>query len=236
MKIIRSLINRIMEGLERRLGIFGPFSFRVVGGLFLAFGSLYLFAELSEDLLFNELLFFDEIVTDLVRHFASNELTTVMKLISQFGSTLFLTVTCLLAVLYFKYICNNNWDAFVIPVVLIGGLLLNQSLKFLFQRQRPMLPHLVAASGFSFPSGHAMISMVYYGILAYLFWIHSKGKIAKYFWTLSAIFLVLFVGISRIYLGVHYPSDVLAGFSAGAFWLIVCVYSLKALKYKYSEI
>ena len=99
---------------------------------------------------------------------------------------------------------------------------LNEAFKVIFHRERPDILRLVEAGGFSFPSGHSMISMSFYGFIAYLFYANMKSR-WKYLIISMFSVIILLIGISRIYLGVHYASDVLAGFSAGLTWLAIFV-------------
>lgn len=215
--------------------IFGPFSFKLLLGLSFGLASLFLFAKLSEDLLFNELLLFDRIATYVVRFFSSDRLTVIMKAISDLGSPLAFTVIGLAAMTYTWFVRRHAWDTMLIPIVLVGGILLNEALKLLFHRQRPGLPHLVEASGLSFPSGHSMVSFSFYGLLAYLIWVNFSNRALKLVAVPIMTVLILAIGISRIYLGVHYPSDVLAGFAAGSFWLVACILGLRGVRYYKAE-
>jgi len=215
--------------------IFGPFSFKLLLGLSFGLASLFLFAKLSEDLLFNELLLFDRIATYVVRFFSSDRLTVIMKAISDLGSPLAFTVIGLATMTYTWFVRRHAWDTMLIPIVLVGGILLNEALKLLFHRQRPGLPHLVEASGLSFPSGHSMVSFSFYGLLAYLIWVNFSNRALKLVAVPIMTVLILAIGISRIYLGVHYPSDVLAGFAAGSFWLVACILGLRGVRYYKAE-
>ena len=105
-----------------------------------------------------------------------------------------------------------------------GAALLNFCLKDLFERPRPDNPDAWAkAAGFSFPSGHAMISLVFFGFIAYAL-IHSfRNQKRAWALALSLGIIPMAVGISRLVLGVHYPTDVLAGWAAGASWLALCL-------------
>ncbi|TLM99937.1 phosphatase PAP2 family protein, partial [bacterium] len=155
----------------------------------------------------------------------------IMKVISDFGSPLTLLLTGLAVMAYTWFGRRHFWDTLLVPVVLAGSIFLNEALKLLFHRQRPGLPHLVEVTGLSFPSGHAMVSFSFYGLLIYLVWLNFSGRVIKLLITVILGFLILAIGISRIYLGVHYPSDVLAGFSAGSFWLVACILSLRGIRY-----
>ncbi len=103
-----------------------------------------------------------------------------------------------------------------------GGVLVNRLLKLLVHRSRPV--RVVHETTFSFPSGHAMAATIGYGMLAYVlatYW-HPRG-IKRRFLFLGATILALAVGVSRVYLGVHFPTDVIGGFAAGTAWLAICV-------------
>ena len=94
-------------------------------------------------------------------------------------------------------------------------------MKFFFQRPRPEEYRLISESGYSFPSGHAMVSMAFYGLLIYIVYRYVKNVYLKYGLMVILFMLILFIGISRIYLGVHYTSDVLGGFLLSICYLIV---------------
>ena len=126
---------------------------------------------------------------------------------------------------------NNLDDALPAAVMLAGTWLLNNLLKTIFQRTRPDTLHLVAVGGFSFPSGHAMIATAFYGMLGYIMWSHLlHGSKPAWYVLLLTFCLVIAIGVSRVYLGVHYPSDVVAGFAAGGVCLLACVLTLRALR------
>lgn len=104
-----------------------------------------------------------------------------------------------------------------------GGEITGQILKMLVHRPRP-LGGIDPESTFSFPSGHAIIAVTFYGFLTYYFWQKSKSQAQKYFIAALGIILILLIGFSRLYLGVHYLSDVLAGYVVGLIWLWVGIY------------
>lgn len=226
------ILGDFLTFLESRLGVFGPFSFRLLMGLGFGLASLFFFAKLTEDLLFNELLLFDRIATFIVRFYSSDRLTAIMRAMSDLGSPQAFLFTGLAVMAYLWFVRRHAWDTVLIPTVLGGSIILNEALKLLFHRQRPGLPHLVEVTGLSFPSGHAMVSFSFYGLLAYLVWANFSGRILKLLAALFLAVLILAIGISRIYLGVHYPSDVLAGFSAGSFWLVACILGLRSIRYR----
>ena len=110
-----------------------------------------------------------------------------------------------------------------LAICLAGGAVLSILLKSLFHRVRPETFWVVPETGFSFPSGHALATMCFYGMLAFL----AIRNIEKWRGRLAvitiAVIISLAVGISRIYLGVHYPTDVVAGYAAGFMWLTFCI-------------
>ena len=108
----------------------------------------------------------------------------------------------------------------------LGGLILNTGLKLFFSKPRPELWHrLISEKSFSFPSGHALGSMVLYGFIAYELATHYP-HLAKVIYSLTVI-LIAAIGISRLYLGVHWPTDIIAGYGVGFLWLMICITMLK---------
>ena len=121
-------------------------------------------------------------------------------------------------------------------MVALGSISLNLVLKFFFDRQRPDMP-LVDASGLSFPSGHSMIAASFYSLIIYLTWRHVDHKPLRYFLVSLLVIFILLIGFSRIYLRVHYATDVVAGFAAGILWVIIGIWLLRRIeKYTRKEI
>lgn len=119
-----------------------------------------------------------------------------------------------------------------LPVLLLavpGGLLLNAVVKLAFERARPTFDHpLVHLSTFSFPSGHAAGATVWWGFVLVLWWACERGAAARVAGAVVAVALVLLTALSRVYLGAHYPSDVLAGIAEGTLWLAACFHAAQA--------
>ncbi|MBI3942774.1 MAG: phosphatase PAP2 family protein [Chloroflexi bacterium] len=187
-------------------------------GLLISIGVLYAFSELAGEILEGESLAFDAGIISFVRSFASESLTRLMIFVTTFGDWRFmLFITLILAFLWWQ---RGWWDRIIILVTTTGGAyLLDTLLKLFFQRARPDITgRLIAEQGYSFPSGHAMSSLCFYGIIVFLL---AYGKPGTLRWAGPLIggFLILMIGLSRVYLGVHYPSDVLGGYLAGAVWL-----------------
>lgn len=180
------------------------------------------FALLAEGTVNREMYKVDSLVSAFIRGFATPELTSLMKLFTFLGSPFMVIITALLAVTYLKK-KRFSREPYLVASSLAGAWLLNELFKQIFRRPRPDVNRLVEAAGFSFPSGHAMVSTAFYGLLAYLLWKNSGGRLIRQLTTCALILTVLLTGISRVYLGVHYPSDVMAGFAAGGACLALSV-------------
>lgn len=154
----------------------------------------------------------------------SEVLTSFFVGVTELGGGTFsvLFIGLVSAVLFFKW---NSWQLAVWYLFTVAGGAggLNQLFKFLFQRPRPTVEHLVIQGGYSFPSGHSMGSVIIYGALVFLIVRFSGNRRLKWLSFSLASMLILLIGLSRIYLGVHFPSDVIGGFSLGAAWLSGCI-------------
>lgn len=163
---------------------------------------------------------FDQRVTLYVQSFRSTGLTQCMTVITHLGSAA-VTIAIALSLLLYAHAYNPKFlaEVRVLAICLSGSWLTNEALKAFFQRARPDAPALVSASGYSFPSGHAMISFAFYGLLGYLLWQYGRRQpgLTVRLGALVAWLLAITIGISRIYLGVHFPSDVIAGYAAGEY-------------------
>ncbi|MFD1205106.1 MULTISPECIES: phosphatase PAP2 family protein [Sporosarcina] len=170
---------------------------------------------------------FDHTIIDIVQGWETPALTPIMKAFTWIGST---TVVICLIVIGFAllfWVFRKHSQAYFFFFVLIGTGALNQILKFIFRRERPDFHRLVDISGYSFPSGHTMMAFSLYAISAFIAIRNLKSIVSKIVVSLLAIIMFASIAISRIYLGVHYPSDVVGGMAASAFWLIIAtsVYS-----------
>ena len=147
----------------------------------------------------------------------SNFMTPIAKLITNFGGAIFLISETIILLIVVK----NKKIGLSVALNLIIITILNILLKNIIQRPRPTEFRLIDETGYSFPSGHSMVSMAFYGFLIYLIYKYIKNEKLK--WILIAILsiLILFIGISRIYLGVHYTSDVIGGFLISISYLII---------------
>ncbi|WP_407372011.1 phosphatase PAP2 family protein [Carnobacterium sp.] len=148
--------------------------------------------------------------------------TTFYSLITDLGGTFCILLLTVLVSLYFLGQKKDSKTAYwFIFNVALGAGLLNQLVKFLFQRTRPTIEHLILQDGYSFPSGHSMASLICYGGIAFLIIQFTSKKWTKWVVGLLAALLIIIIGISRIYLGVHFPSDVIGGFCLAGSWLLL---------------
>jgi undecaprenyl-diphosphatase len=189
-----------------------------VGVVVIALGG-WLFGGIAEDIVHRDpLVQVDLAVSRFLHVHTEPPFTAAMRVISLAGSTFLLVAGPALAI-YLAW--RRRWgDLILLSLAVGGGELVNLLLKWLFARPRPMWPHpLVILTSHSFPSGHAMQSVMFYGLLGYLV-IPQIGSWRGRVWTVVAgVMLVLLIGLSRLYLGVHYLSDVFAGYAAGVVWL-----------------
>ncbi len=184
------------------------------------------FLALAEDVFNKEIMNGDIIGYKLISTFLiSDFVTPIAKFITNFGGAIFLSIA---TVMLFLLIKNKKIGLSIISNIVIITIL-NQLLKRILQRPRPTEFRIVEETGYSFPSGHSMVSMAFYGYLIYLIYRYIKNKYVK--WTLITILsiLICLIGISRIYLGVHYTSDVLGGFLLSISYLVIYISSIKKL-------
>ena len=189
------------------------------------------FLALAEDVFHKEIMKGDIIGYKIISTFLISDFTTpIAKFITNFGGAIFLII---LTITLFILIKNKKIGlSIILNLIVITGL--NQILKYLLQRPRPTEYRLIEETGFSFPSGHSMVSMAFYGYLIYLIYKYVKNKYLKWISIVLLSILICSIGISRIYLGVHYTSDVLGGFLISLSYLIV--YTLIVNRYLLEDI
>ena len=178
------------------------------------------FLALAEDVFNKEIMNGDIIGYKMVSTFLISDFATpVAKFITNFGGVIFLILTAIVLTILIK----NKKIGLAILLNLTIITILNQLLKRILQRPRPTEYRIIEETGYSFPSGHSMVSMAFYGYLIYLIYKYVKNKYIK--WISIALLSILIgtIGISRIYLGVHYTSDVLGGFLISVSYLIIYV-------------
>ena len=178
------------------------------------------FLALAEDVFNKEIMIGDIVGYKVISILLISDFATpIAKFITNLGGAIFLIV---LTVLLFILIKNKKIGASILGNLVIVTAL-NQLLKFILHRPRPTKYRIIEAIGYSFPSGHSMVSMAFYGYLMYLAYKYIKNKYLK--WTIIIVLslLICLIGTSRIYLGVHYTSDVLGGFLISISYLVIYI-------------
>jgi undecaprenyl-diphosphatase len=173
---------------------------------------------------------FDLAIFDRLQPWVSPAKNRIIMFITFLGSHKFLISSNILLILYFIFIAHENWFSVRVITIALSSLVLMLLLKFLFQRQRPLSPLLKAVKGLSFPSGHSIMAVTFYGLLLYVIWGSLSNDLLKYSVSALLVLLILSIGYSRIYLRVHYASDVIAGFIIGFLWLMISLSVLDQLE------
>lgn len=162
-----------------------------------------------------------ELDLNIYKFFSENiindKLTPIVKVITHIGGAKIVFVLTILAIILIKGLKNKLF----LLTGIVGTAGLNVVLKHIVRRERPNINRLIPEKGYSFPSGHSMMSMAFYGMLIFLIFKYVKNTALK--WTLIVILTILLstIGITRIYLGVHYPSDVIGGFVVSLTYLFI---------------
>lgn len=175
----------------------------------------------------NEFNFFDERIITILYSLRSPFLTHIMSLFTFFGGKIFIGSTIVAIIFYLMK--RHTIYAYLFAFVLFTGIGVNLFLKNLYERPRPFLDPLVFEATYSFPSGHSMNSFIFYATIAFFIYRKSKNKNIGFVLVFLFSLIVVTIGVSRIYLGAHYPSDVIAGWVAGCCWFVLMVLFEKLL-------
>ena len=208
----------------RRFSPVSGFSLYFITGLVLSVIFIWIFGEIAESVLSGDtFVVLDKWVMRHLLYFRTTNMTSFMEVVTNLGGTMIIAPCGFIIAGYLLF--KRHYDtAAGFAVAVVGGMILNNILKALFHRPRPLSEAaLTTVYGWSFPSGHAMNSTIFYGMLVYLIvrGIHSRPlRLAAIAASMSIVFII---GLSRIYLQVHYLSDVIAGLAGGLFWLSVCI-------------
>jgi membrane-associated phospholipid phosphatase len=204
-----------------------PLELLTVALLFLI--SLFLFSFIVQEAVYGKEDFFDQ---QSIRFFAahsSDATIAFMKRITFFGSSTFLLPAYI--VLIIRYLLKKDvQNAVEIGVIGASSTLVMFGLKEFFRRQRPEMPIIKGISGYSFPSGHALSSFIFFTILAHLVWQENLPAPVKYLLTVCCMLCAVLIGVSRLVLNVHYATDVIGGLCLGIIWVIVSFAVLKRFR------
>jgi len=197
--------------------------------------SLFLFSFLVKEIFIDKKEAFDfHVFKWMADHLVTPGNTAFMQAVTFLGTHIFLIPANVVLTAYFLFVRKHRWYSIKVAAIALSSTAMMLLLKNIFSRQRPLIPLLKPALGYSFPSGHSMMSFSFYGLLIYLTYKYVGNKVLKYLLIGCLIILILLIGFSRIYLRVHYASDVLAGFSVGIVWLVFSIWLLNRLE-RYSK-
>jgi undecaprenyl-diphosphatase len=236
---VRGLLRPFLRAARLSLGWLARQEAIVLLTAFVVVLAVYGFIELAEETREGEMHQFDEWVLRLVRRTDNPALLIGPRWLAEavtdftaLGGTAVLTTVLLCAIGYLALLPRYG-AATLVVIASAGGGLLSVGLKHVFARDRPdIVPHLVTVEGLSFPSGHSMAAAVIYLTLgALLARFAARRRIRVYFMAIS-LGLTFLIGITRVCLGVHYPTDVLAGWAAGLGWALLCWLVARYLQYR----
>jgi len=229
------LFWNIVFGALRGIGViaknyYAAFGIFLFAGALVALGGTYAFAKFASHVRSGATQAFDDAVLQWVADHRSPKLEPIMLEITFLGTG---TVVMMIVAVsgMFLWLSRHRYSAMLLVVATLGGILLNNLLKAGFGRPRPQIfdwgTHVVSTS---FPSGHAMSAAVVYGTVAYLAARLQRRHLHRVLTLLCVAILILLIGASRVYLGVHYPSDVIAGIMIGLAWAAFCMATLEAIQ------
>ena len=201
--------------------LFEFISLSLLLGLLAAIGTIVFFGWLTDEVLDGETRHFDEVTRAAVHQFASPAMTTAMRGISFLGSMIFLTIATVVVIIWFA---SRKWrrEAKLMAATMIGASALNMTLKLAFKRARPVpFFDLLPPESYSFPSGHSLTSACFFGAFAAIVTARIKRRRPRILVWIVCITTFVLIGLSRIYLGVHHTTDVIAGFAAALIWILV---------------
>ena len=224
------MIHHVQKGIKKAWARVTLISVEVIVLLAAFFAALMVFVLVARMIFVDKRQDLDDNVFNFLSKHISDVNTGLMQVFSFLGSHYFLIPANLGLVTYFLVTKKYRWYSITVPVISLSSLLLMFILKQFFHRQRPLIPLLQQARGLSFPSGHALMSSTFYGLLIYLAWKKIKNNLTRTLIMISLLVLIFAIGLSRIYLRVHYASDVIAGFSLGLVWLSLSLFILSRIE------
>ena len=229
-ELARKRWERHVRFLQARLSPTGYMGLHLTVGLIVILLAGWCFTELADDIAEGDFARLDEGTVAFVQSYANPAVTRAAQIISWLGSVAFLTVASVVAALVFL---RKRWfDAILgLALTMLGGGLLNMLLKQLFQRQRPVFEApIVNLTSFAFPSGHTMGATLFYMFIAAVVAYAMKSQRIRVLAFASAFTLIATIGMTRIYLGAHFVTDVVGAIVAGTAWLAFCWTAVETLR------
>lgn len=217
------MMNSVRKKVSTAWAALALLSAELLISLSIFFVALLAFAWLVRRVFVVQKTGFDERAFEFLGGHVNPIRSELMEDVTFLGTHYFLIPLCLFLIVWFLFVKPHKWYSITVPAISISSVSLMLLLKQIFERPRPLIPLLEAARGFSFPSGHALMSTTVYGLIIHICWKEVRQPILRWLLVITFSLLILSICLSRIYLRVHYTSDVLAGISLGIAWLIMSI-------------
>ncbi len=230
-RLLHRRFPRQFSFVQARLSTEGLFGLHLTIGAVVLAGAAWLFGGISEDLITGDpLILVDELISEWLRSHPTPRLATGMHFVSALASTT--TISILFTLMGGVLLWKRHWYWLLgLVLAVAGGMFLNVMLKNLFGRARPgWADPLMALADSSFPSGHTMMATIIYGFMALYLMLSIASWRWRFFIATLTVLLVFLVALSRMYLGAHYLSDVLAAMAAGTAWVALCLTAVETLR------
>lgn len=192
--------------------------------LLIAALSLTVFALIALSVSDHQIHRFDDNLIGWVQGMESPGMTKWMQVFTWIGSGRPVIIITIMFMIVLYIFLGHRRELLFLAAVIAGSATLNTLLKLAFHRARPTIHRIVEANGYSFPSGHSMAAFSLYGGLAFLIWKHIPTATDRVMMIIVSTALILAIGMSRVYLGVHYPSDIAGGYFLSGSWLAICIW------------
>jgi membrane protein DedA with SNARE-associated domain/membrane-associated phospholipid phosphatase len=233
---VKEFVNRhpkIVSFVKERLSPASYLGLHLTLGLAISVVFAWVFGGITEDILTGDpFVLVDQWVLNHILYFRTSLVTQIMIIFTQLGDWKAITIGSLAVIIYLLFKKRIEY-LLAYVVAILGANILFLILKIVIHRVRPISKTpLIKAEGWSFPSGHSVMSVIFYGMITYFIVRGIRSWEPRVFIVMTAMFLVFLIGFSRIYLQVHYLSDVLAGYVGGLFWLTICVTGLEVYRKK----
>lgn len=201
----------------------------IIVGVLSSLATAVVFFKIFQEILEKDTLYFDQRMANYIYLWRSPWMTRVMIFITDLGAEYMILFSILVVIILIWK--KHKRSALSLVIILVMGVIINISLKQIIHRPRPIMAPLVTETSYSFPSGHAMNSAVFYLAVSFYFYHLTRKKKLSLWVTTGSIVLIILIGFSRVYLGVHYPSDVAAGYVIGVWWLTTAILITKSLSW-----
>ena len=222
--------RRLSAGVKKAWATVALLSVEMLLIVALFITALLSFAYLIREVIVLNSTGFDESVFAFLQQFVSEGNNKLMLFFTFLGTHNFLIPANLVLIAYFLFIKRHKWYSIKVPAIALTSLALMFSLKYLFGRPRPDVPLIFHADGLSFPSGHALFSISFYGLLIYIIYKMVESRWLRWLLIIFLFLLAMIIGFSRVYLRVHYATDVIAGFCVGFLWLVFAIWLLNRME------